>query len=275
MPSPDQPSPPGSGGAARAGWHYAVGGKIAGPVPFAVLQRLAAAGQFGRADYVLAPGAAKWTPAAHVPHLFAAPPAAPPPAPAEAWYVAAGEQRFGPYTREQLRRMAAERRIGPAHLLWRQGSAAWQPASSLPGLFPSAAAPRPPARRRRPRRRWLIAWAGLAAVGVGVLVLCLLLRGPGGAPPGPAAPPAPPAHPAEAAAAAGRAADLFHQGDYAGAVAACDEAVKLDADWAEPLRLRGVAHEGMGRADDARADFAAADRVAARIRAAAPPVAVG
>lgn len=51
------------------------------------------------------------------------------------WYMTRdGTIRWGPYTEEQLRELAAAGRLLPADMLWREGMDRWVAASSVPGL---------------------------------------------------------------------------------------------------------------------------------------------
>lgn len=63
---------------------------------------------------------------------------------ADAWFVGRGSERSGPFSAEVLREMAADGRLAPTDLVWREGMSAWASATTVPGLFvPSrpAAAP--------------------------------------------------------------------------------------------------------------------------------------
>lgn len=61
-------------------WHYARGGQTFGPIPFAELKKLVAAGEVQPTDSVRQEGTFDWLPASQVPDLLA-PPAIPPPPP--------------------------------------------------------------------------------------------------------------------------------------------------------------------------------------------------
>jgi hypothetical protein len=61
------------------------------------------------------------------------------------WYFARGGNRSGPVPREELQRQAQTGGLLPADLVWTQDMEQWQPASSIPGLFPEGyTAPVPP-----------------------------------------------------------------------------------------------------------------------------------
>jgi hypothetical protein len=60
-----------------------------------------------------------------------------------AWYYASNNQRLGPVAFEQLRHLAATGQLAPQDLVWTEGMADWQPASSVPGVFVIAPPPNP------------------------------------------------------------------------------------------------------------------------------------
>lgn len=61
------------------------------------------------------------------------------------WYFARGGNRSGPVPREELERRAQGGQLLPTDLVWTQGMEQWQPAESIPGLFPEGyTAPVPP-----------------------------------------------------------------------------------------------------------------------------------
>ncbi|SOD02205.1 Membrane protease subunit, stomatin/prohibitin family, contains C-terminal Zn-ribbon domain [bacterium JGI 053] len=74
-----------------------------------------------------------------------APAGGPPPLPGQAsYFVAVGGQQSGPHPMDDLRQRAASGAITPETLVWKQGMAAWAPASQvdeLSSLFASAAPP--------------------------------------------------------------------------------------------------------------------------------------
>lgn len=53
------------------------------------------------------------------------------------WHYSKGGERHGPVSSDQLRQLAASGQLGPTDLVWRDGMAEWQKASSVKGLFPS------------------------------------------------------------------------------------------------------------------------------------------
>lgn len=62
------------------------------------------------------------------------------------WYFAHGGSRFGPVPREELDRSVQAGALLPSDLVWTEGMEQWQPAGSVPGLFPDGyvAPPVPP-----------------------------------------------------------------------------------------------------------------------------------
>jgi uncharacterized RDD family membrane protein YckC len=56
---------------------------------------------------------------------------------ADQWYVGRNGQKAGPYSTEQLRRMAAAGQLVPSDLLWKQGLETWVPCSNVKGLLPT------------------------------------------------------------------------------------------------------------------------------------------
>lgn len=59
---------------------------------------------------------------------------------ADQWFVGRGGARSGPFTAAQLRQLAASGRLSPTDLVWQEGMADWQPASSFAHLFEPATA---------------------------------------------------------------------------------------------------------------------------------------
>ena len=65
------------------------------------------------------------------------------------WYYAAGNERHGPVSAPDLKKLADAGTLKPTDLVWKDGMADWVPARSIKGLFPtSAAAPATPATSR-------------------------------------------------------------------------------------------------------------------------------
>jgi hypothetical protein len=58
---------------------------------------------------------------------------------ADQWYVGRNGQKAGPYSTEQLKRMAAAGQLVPTDLLWKQGLETWVPLEKVKGLIPAAA----------------------------------------------------------------------------------------------------------------------------------------
>jgi hypothetical protein len=69
----------------------------------------------------------------------------------EQWHYSKGNEKLGPVSRNELRTMAADGRLTPNDLVWRDGMSTWKPAGRINGLFPTAAAPPPlPSLRQTP-----------------------------------------------------------------------------------------------------------------------------
>ncbi|QTN31959.1 DUF4339 domain-containing protein [Akkermansiaceae bacterium] len=65
-------------------------------------------------------------------------PAVPPPGyPAQGWYANEGGQQGGPYTFALLNSRARQGSLSPDTLVWVEGMADWQPAGTIPNLFPA------------------------------------------------------------------------------------------------------------------------------------------
>ena len=63
---------------------------------------------------------------------------------ADQWYYAQQGQRQGPVAEEQLKQLASSGQLKPTDKVWKQGMAAWQAVSQIPGLFPFVASDEPP-----------------------------------------------------------------------------------------------------------------------------------
>ena len=59
------------------------------------------------------------------------------------YHVGRNGQQTGPFSIEQLNTMAANGELQPTDLVWKEGMAGWEPASTLPGVFTPAPAPAP------------------------------------------------------------------------------------------------------------------------------------
>ncbi|GAB6164611.1 hypothetical protein JCM19992_06110 [Thermostilla marina] len=53
------------------------------------------------------------------------------------WYYAKDNERFGPVTSAELKRLAEAAQLGPDDLVWREGMSDWVPARRVKGLFPT------------------------------------------------------------------------------------------------------------------------------------------
>ncbi|MBN2218077.1 MAG: DUF4339 domain-containing protein [Pirellulales bacterium] len=58
------------------------------------------------------------------------------------WYYARDEQRFGPVSTVELKRLAEHGQLAPGDLVWREGMSDWAEASHVKGLFHAAPAER-------------------------------------------------------------------------------------------------------------------------------------
>jgi hypothetical protein len=61
------------------------------------------------------------------------------------WFYLKNGQNVGPFTQDQLRQLARQGQLLPTDLVWKNGMPSWSPASSIPGLLPSAPPPQAPA----------------------------------------------------------------------------------------------------------------------------------
>lgn len=64
----------------------------------------------------------------------------------EEWHYARDGQQFGPFSVEEFRRLASDRRLQPDDLVWRDDMADWKPASSVRGLFATPSQHQPSAK---------------------------------------------------------------------------------------------------------------------------------
>ena len=139
----ESPSPPPSPPEAEAPvgeehWHYERQGERCGPVSFRELQSLAASGQIQPDNLTWKRGMAEWTPAGQIGDLFPARPefrAQPAVHSADLWYYGDGEQRHGPVSIDELRRLASSGQLRPDDLVWIRGMTQWTAASDVEGLF--------------------------------------------------------------------------------------------------------------------------------------------
>jgi hypothetical protein len=61
------------------------------------------------------------------------------------YHVGRNGQQTGPFSIEQLKAMAASGQLSPTDLVWKEGMAGWEPASTLTGVFESSSSPSAPA----------------------------------------------------------------------------------------------------------------------------------
>ncbi len=120
-------------------WYYGDGEQRNGPVSMKDLANFAASGQIQSDSLVWKPGMADWIPAGKVDGLFALQPE-PSVEPPDLWYYGDGEQRHGPVSLHDLRRLALAGQLQPSDLVWRQGMAEWAAAADVDGLLPAGPA---------------------------------------------------------------------------------------------------------------------------------------
>jgi hypothetical protein len=81
---------------------------------------------------------------------------------ADEWYYTIQGQQLGPVSTAELQQLAAQRRLQPTDLVWKEGMAKWVPAANTQGLFadpaparrePLASSALPAEYDERPRRR--------------------------------------------------------------------------------------------------------------------------
>ena len=120
-------------------WHYEYQGDRRGPVLFDELKNLATAGHIHLDSLVWKPGMADWIPAGKVDGLFVLQPE-PSVEPTDLWYYGDGEQRHGPVSLHDLRRLALAGQLQPSDLVWRQGMAEWAAAADVDRLLPAGPA---------------------------------------------------------------------------------------------------------------------------------------
>jgi hypothetical protein len=70
----------------------------------------------------------------------------------EQWHYSEGNEKLGPVSRDELRAMAADGRLAPTDLVWRDGMSKWTEGKRVNGLFPSKVGPPPVPRRRQTGR---------------------------------------------------------------------------------------------------------------------------
>lgn len=72
------------------------------------------------------------------PVLLTGAPAVPPPGyPDQGWFAHEGGEQGGPYTYALLNSRARQGSLSPDTLVWAEGMADWQPAGTIPNLFPA------------------------------------------------------------------------------------------------------------------------------------------
>jgi hypothetical protein len=86
------------------------------------------------------------------------------------WYYAKGDEKFGPFTREELQQKADSGTLTREDLIWRDGLDEWKPAASLKGLFkPESKTDGPGVKKGLDSAKQVLEKAELFAEGVGKL----------------------------------------------------------------------------------------------------------
>lgn len=96
------------------------------------------------------------------------------------WHYSKGGRSFGPVSGAELKGLAADGRLQPADLVWKEGMPEWRPAGEVRGLIPSAAASSPtatptPGTPRRATRRPTNVWKIVVLVGAGSLFAAMFV----------------------------------------------------------------------------------------------------
>ena len=68
------------------------------------------------------------------------------------WYIARHNQKYGPYSAEELQQLADSGKLAGEDLIWREGLGAWQPARVVLGQFARTPPAPPPLPSSRPQR---------------------------------------------------------------------------------------------------------------------------
>ena len=119
-------------------WYYGDGEQQHGPLSIEELKKFASSGWLQPDDLLWKRGMAEWAPAGQIDGLSPAwpePPAQPAVPPADLWYSGDGEQRHGPVSQEELKRLASSGGLHPDDLVWNRGMAEWIPAAEVEGIF--------------------------------------------------------------------------------------------------------------------------------------------
>lgn len=84
-----------------------------------------------------APGLPLGGPTLRISPLGAAPAVPPPGYPSQNWYTSEDGQQQGPYTFALLNSRARQGTLSSETLVWAEGMSEWQPAGTIPNLFPA------------------------------------------------------------------------------------------------------------------------------------------
>ncbi len=131
--------------AATLTWYYQAETGVVGPVSSAELKRLIDRGVVRSTTRIRRGEEGSWIPAEGIQAVLGpeggggADPAAR--GDAAEWYVSlAGKRKLGPLTRAVVDSMLTQGKLRPTDPVWKDGMAAWVPATEVPGLVPAAAA---------------------------------------------------------------------------------------------------------------------------------------
>jgi hypothetical protein len=93
---------------------------------------------------------------------------------ADSWHVVKGKTKQGPYSREQLKRLAQAGQLRPTDLVLPAGAAKWVPASTVAGVFPRSQPPAAPPAPTAPAKPTAAPAAGRSTGKIVVLVGAVL-----------------------------------------------------------------------------------------------------
>src|SRR5262245_16799444 len=119
-------------------WYCLIKGQELGPFDTARLRALAEQQELLPDHHVRLSPSNHWTVAAKVKGLFAQKARVGPHA--RRWSVRVKDREFGPYTDDQLKRLATREELRPEHLIRIVGKSEWHEARKIQGLFDAPAA---------------------------------------------------------------------------------------------------------------------------------------
>jgi Zn-dependent protease with chaperone function len=119
-------------------WYWFDGYRRYGPLSLGELRGFVQSGVLRRDQLVWKKGTPDSIPAGQVEDLFPAReerPASPTAQPDDLWYYGDGEQRHGPVSIDELRRLASSKQLHPDDLVWRRDMTDWTAAIDIPGIW--------------------------------------------------------------------------------------------------------------------------------------------